>query len=780
VRGATLLLWRARIRNSLARVIALGLLTALGGGMSLAVAAGAKRTSGAYDTILERSDSGEIASSYGPEDPDEARRRLQTTPGVGELTQLVGFGVSLPDTSVPNLSTYGYYNDPVVVDRLFLLQGHLPRAVNEIFLNEASAAQGRLAIGDELEVLVGNPASNFTEFVPEKLVVSGIGIINDEIYEDKTGAKPALIVSKRFIEEHRELILWGAASMKVAPGADRAETVRQLIERDFIVDNRRIADRDKAEGAIRPLVVTLAALAVLAGLAMITVVSQSLQRLVQRSPASARSLAATGCSRMMLVATDCCVAASVAIVGAIGAVGVAILASPLFPQGRARRISELQGIDVDVPVLALGALALIVALTGVVAVTSMRSARTGEPRPGRAPGILGAVPAIGTGMRFATGRRGLAGTIGSVAVGLMSIVAAVVFTGSMGGLVDRPELSGFSWDLAGREAYEIIDTDAVARTLRDDPKVERITGLTFSDVSVNGAPVAASVWAAVKGSPWPPLTGGRAPQGPNEVLMSPKTLADIDGEVGDTVAVRFADDNEEEGGGVVQFDLDMRIVGTAVSPVIGIPGSNPPRLDEGLLIRQEDLAGHSAEYGGAVLFDLDDGTDPAAVKAKFPEGLPNPEESLGGTEWFESAEPAEVIQANAAIDVLDLTIIALLLGVIGTVAHNLLGFVRQRRNAFAVLKALGFTPRQLRSTVLWQSGLVIGAALVLAVPLGIAAGRWLYQGFASGIGVIVEPVVPLLALPAAVLGAVALVQAVALVPAHKARRTNAAAELRLE
>jgi ABC-type antimicrobial peptide transport system permease subunit len=115
-----------------------------------------------------------------------------------------------------------------------------------------------------------------------------------------------------------------------------------------------------------------------------------------------------------------------------------------------------------------------------------------------------------------------------------------------------------------------------------------------------------------------------------------------------------------------------------------------------------------------------------------------------------------------------------------TVANNLLGFVRQRRNAFAVLKALGFTPRQIRSTVLSQSGLVVGAALVLAVPLGIAAGRSLYQGFAGSIGVIVEPVVPLLALAAAVFVAVALVQVVALVPARQARRTDAASELRWE
>jgi ABC-type antimicrobial peptide transport system permease subunit len=75
---------------------------------------------------------------------------------------------------------------------------------------------------------------------------------------------------------------------------------------------------------------------------------------------------------------------------------------------------------------------------------------------------------------------------------------------------------------------------------------------------------------------------------------------------------------------------------------------------------------------------------------------------------------------------------------------------------------------------------VVGAALVLAVPIGVGLGRWLYHGFADGIGVVVEPVAPLLALSAAVVGAVALVQAVALVPARQARRTNAASALRWE
>lgn len=70
-----------------------------------------------------------------------------------------------------------------------------------------------------------------------------------------------------------------------------------------------------------------------------------------------------------------------------------------------------------------------------------------------------------------------------------------------------------------------------------------------------------------------------------------------------------------------------------------------------------------------------------------------------------------------------------------------------------------------------------GLIVVAVVPLGIALGRWLYQSFAAGIGVIIEPVVPLLALTAAVVGAVVLVQAVALIPAQRARRTVAVTDL---
>jgi len=46
------------------------------------------------------------------------------------------------------------------------------------------------------------------------------------------------------------------------------------------------------------------------------------------------------------------------------------------------------------------------------------------------------------------------------------------------------------------------------------------------------------------------------------------------------------------------------------------------------------------------------------------------------------------------------------------------------------LKALGFTRRQLASTVAWQSTIAIGIGVIVGVPLGIVAGRALWTLFA--------------------------------------------------
>ena len=792
--GIVGLLWRARLRGSLRRVLALVLLTALGGGIALAVAAGARRTNDVQDAVIDLSSSSEVGASSGPGDPEEAARIMDSLPAVGDFSQLVGFQTLLPGTTLPNIVSLALYSDPVDVDRPLVLDGRLPATAEEIFLNETSAAEAGATVGDELLVQLAAP--DYSEvFPPETMVVVGVGLFADEVYEDETGVKPAVVYAKAFVDAHRDQIAWGAAGATVAPGATRAELVRQLLDAEFTIDNDAEAGRDQARGSIRPLVATLWALSGLAGLATIVVVGQAFRMLVRRRPGESQTLSAMGCGRSTLLAADLAVALAVAVAGVLGSVAVAIVASPLFPQGEGRRISELRGVDVDLVVLGLGGLALLVALSGVVAGTSAGRAQRADLRPGMAPGALGARPAMSTGVRFATGRRRLVGTVGGVAAGMIGVVAAVVFTGSMSSLVARPDLAGFSWEVMGRESYITIDTAAVADEVGDDPDIERVTGLSFNDVSVDGTPIPASVWEAVKGSPWPPVVTGRAPQGPDEIMLSPRSLAEIGSEVGDTITVAFSTSVDQE----KPMEVEMAVVGTAVSPSIGIPGTDTPRLDEGVLVRHEDivrieeqiaaetglpLCGDEGadfetcvdiEYGSAVLFDLADGVDPGSVEARFPDGLPDDLEVP--TEWFTSAEPSEVTQAARAVDVLTYLVVILLIGVMATVAHNLLGFVRERSDDFAVLRAVGFTRRQVRSTVLWQSGVVVVLAVVVALPVGVALGRGLYQSFAGGIGVIVQPVVPVAALALVVVGAVVLVQAVALLPARRARRTVATTSL---
>ncbi len=79
--------------------------------------------------------------------------------------------------------------------------------------------------------------------------------------------------------------------------------------------------------------------------------------------------------------------------------------------------------------------------------------------------------------------------------------------------------------------------------------------------------------------------------------------------------------------------------------------------------------------------------------------------------------------------------------------------VRRRRHDLALLKTLGFTNRQLASTIAWQASVAVGAGTVVGVPLGIALGRSLWELFAQEIDAVPDPSVPLLPVAAIALRA---------------------------
>jgi len=770
------------MRSSWRASIALVLLIGLGGGVALAVAAGARRTASAFDTILAFTNTRDLAADYGPEDPARIEALVRAVDGVADVSMMVGFqGLLTGDKERREFTIFGRWNEPVTVSRGIVTAGRAPGGANEVLLNQAAATALGVRLGDSFELALPEPS--FSDFETVVLEVVGMVFESSDIVEDARLAYPILNVSRAFTERHLDRAFWGQADIEISRGASPGAVAAALAGTGLQIDEDVDEDRNVVQLALRPLLGAMTGLAVLAAVATAVVSGQALSRIVRRRPTDDRSLRALGATTGHLVGADLLVAATVATAGASIAIGAALLASPLFPIGPARRSGLFRGISADVTVLGLGGAVLVVAIAALVGFGSWRR-RDGSqvPAPGRAPAMLSARPAAATGLRLATGQRGLVASVGGVAAAMSVVVACATFTGSLDRLIDDPELVGMTWDAGaqGGGGFARLDTDQLRSAVRDDPAFERVTALGYYGGTIGEATVPVAVLDALKGSPWPPIVAGRAPLTSDEVLVGRDTLDALGIEIGEKFTISFPEDLDAADPSRTQtVALRYTVVGSAVAPDIGQPGQLTPRLGVGILLAPDalgPLAPLSASF--IALLDVPSRAGSGTVLARFPDGLPF--DSGAASEWFTSVTPPEVSNAAEAGVAIRIGVGALAVAIVATVVHTLLGSVRQRRREYAVLKALGFTRRQVGSTVLWQSGAVLGPAVVLAVPVGVGAGRWLWRAFAEDLGIVAAPVVPLILLVAGGLATVLVVEAAALLPASIARRTPVARTLRAE
>ncbi len=117
---------------------------------------------------------------------------------------------------------------------------------------------------------------------------------------------------------------------------------------------------------------------------------------------------------------------------------------------------------------------------------------------------------------------------------------------------------------------------------------------------------------------------------------------------------------------------------------------------------------------------------------------------------------------------------------VGTTAHGLITATRRRRRDLGLLKAIGFTRSQVSAAVAWQATTVAVVALLVGLPLGVAAGRWLWSLLADRLGIPSEPVTPALAVLVAVPATLVLLNLVAAIPGRRASAVPAATVLRTE
>ena len=221
----------------------------------------------------------------------------------------------------------------------------------------------------------------------------------------------------------------------------------------------------------------------------------------------------------------------------------------------------------------------------------------------------------------------------------------------------------------------------------------------------------------------------------------------------------------------------LRIVGTATLPTIGIVHGAYTSLGVGAMVDATLVPGYAraATTSGVV--------GPNVIFVRFRDGCrPRGHDRTASASVTadcrhhrrhhrlrRAQRPAEIVNASDIGSSPTILAGTLVLAALASLALTLGSSVRRRRHDLALLKTLGFTRRQLAATVRWQASVTVAAGLLVGVPLGIIAGRWLWDVFARQLDVVPDPSTPfLLVLVISVLALVVGILAAA-IPARVAR-----------
>jgi predicted lysophospholipase L1 biosynthesis ABC-type transport system permease subunit len=220
----------------------------------------------------------------------------------------------------------------------------------------------------------------------------------------------------------------------------------------------------------------------------------------------------------------------------------------------------------------------------------------------------------------------------------------------------------------------------------------------------------------------------------------------------------------------------MQIVGKAL-----LPATSHTDYDESAwmtlsaLRRVDPTAAGPAAIEDYVLIRFRPGADVPAARQRLG--------ALGGGQGYflERAKLPESVVSLGRLRALPLAL-AIFFGLlaVATVAHALVTTVRRRRHDLAVLRSIGFTKRDARIAIAWQSTLIAIVGLVLGVPLGIVMGRLVWKQLAESFPVAYVPPLTLLGVLLVVPLAILIANLVAAGPAHAATRIRPARVLRTE
>jgi hypothetical protein len=541
------------------------------------------------------------------------------------------------------------------------------------------------------------------------------------------------------------------------------------------------------EASVHPQAIGWWLLAALAALVGLVVIGQALGRQSIAESADFPTMVALGVERRQLVMLGTARNLVVGLVGALGAVLVATVLSPISPLGEARVAESSTGINFDASVLILGALATVAAVVVLGFWPAVRAARASrsddrilDARPSRLAGhlwSLGAPASVVIGVRNAIERRSGGATVpvGSALVGTVLAVIALcgtaVFGASLSHLTATPKLYGdpFQLNISDPNSGGVADP-GLLQSLEQDPAVTRITkGIALPAISINKAVVGAIAGTAIKGHLLLSSVAGHTPDATGEIGLGATTMRQAGARLGSIVHVTV----QLASGG--RRTVPFRVVGQLSLPVLG----NAVSLGSGAvftLTGYEDAACPPGPQRAACRKTVLRSTNGGVLASV----VPGPRGEVTINRYFEryrsltalAVTPTSLINFGEAVNFP--LIFGAILAVFGaaTLLHLLVVSVSQRRREVGLLKVVGFVNGQVASTVAWQATTLAVAGIVIGVPTGVVVGGTIWRAFANNLGAVPVSVVPVWLIALLVAGVLVVANLIAVAPALVATRSK--------
>jgi len=828
--------FRASFRRRWSGYFNVAILIGLVGGLALASVAGARRTESSFPAYVASTNPSTIGLISTYDDPGlgvnngynpRLSERIAHLPYVRRSTTTIIFDGNINISAIIGLHSHvlagespatfvGSLNGEFSsVDRVTLVNGRLanPRSMNEAVMNLQAAKEMGLHVGSIIQIPFYTDAqtknvssySNLPKpfrLVNVKMVGEIIplgGVVESDI--DTLGSAE-VIFSPTLARSLALKCATGTETMLQLSGGDH--NARRVLQEVTLLDPNAAQFGEEVissfipaiQQAIEPEAIALAVFGGIAGLATLLIAALMIGRILRIESGETVILRALGANRSMMLGDQLVGVFGAVLVGSLMAVAVAVTLSPLAPLGPVRPVYPNGGVAFDGTALGLGFLILLLGLGALCVLFARREVRrinsrsvsrtrTREPSVVRSLANSGLSISTVIGVRFALepGRGRNAAPVRSAIVGsvlaVFILTTTVTFGASLNGLVSHPSLYGWNWNYAMLSSFagaEDFPAHQTAEFLNRDRDIQAWSGVSFTSAKLDGQGV--SFLAQAPGARVaPPVLSGHGLRAANQIVLGSKTLAQLHKQVGDTVTFNNG----------ISKPTKLVVVGTATMPAL----SDGVGMGSGALASTTDfptslLNIQDAQIPGpnAILVRIRAGIKSSAAYRSLVSinnevnKIPEASGLAGGV--LTVLRPVEIVNFHAMGTTPVIFAASLALGAIAALGFILVSSVRRRRRDLALLKALGFTQRQLSAAIAWQATVAALIGIVVGLPLGIVIGRELWMLFARNINAVPDPTVSILSVGLIAAGALAFSNLVAVIPGRIAARTSTALVLRAE